>query len=141
MTTRSRRTAANSAPSPEEFVSALEEGLEPPHQISLSEVADEAVRTGIVDPALPQRRAEIPGEDALLEAGDPDVDALENEFSGEQVPGGSTPSPDQNNVDDIGRAYGVTDADSGAMLSVEELLGRRDRRRWELDPRSKDPLP
>lgn len=138
MTTRARKAGASSVPSPEEFVSALEEGREPPHQISLSEVADEAARTGVVDPPLPRGRAEIPGQDALLEAGDPDVDALDNEFSGEQVPGGSTPSPDQNNVDDIGRAYGVTDSDSGAILSVEELLDRRDRRRWELDPRSKD---
>lgn len=82
-------------------------------------------------------RNEIPGE-AVLRAGDPDVNLLENEYSGDEVPGGSMPTPDQNNVDDVGRAYGLTDEDSGVLVSTEELQARRDRHRWELDPRSKD---
>ncbi len=82
-------------------------------------------------------RSEIPGE-ADLRAGDPDVSLLDNEYSGEELPGGSMTTPDQNNVDDVGRAYGLTDEDSGALQSAEELQSRRDRHRWELDPRSRD---
>jgi hypothetical protein len=87
----------------------------------------------------PPRSAEeqIPGEQ-VLRSGDPDVNLMDVEYSGEEVPGGSTPTPDQNNVDEVGRAYGLTDEDSGALISAADLIDRRDRRRWELDPRSKD---
>ena len=121
----------------DEIISALEEGREPPHQRSLTDLADQAAQTGIVDAAPVLDR--IPGEDRILSVGDPDVDALDNEFSGEEVPGGTSPTPDQNNVDDIGRAYGLTAEDDGAIVCAEEILTRRDRHRWELDPRSKDP--
>ena len=36
---------------------------------------------------------------------------------------------------------GLSDGDSGALVSAAELIDRRDRNRWELDPRSKDPQP
>jgi Family of unknown function (DUF6335) len=51
---------------------------------------------------------------------------------GEETPGGSTPTPDQNNVDEIGRAYGLQDEDTGALRSGGEVLERRDRHRPEL---------
>lgn len=108
------------APSPEEYALA---SREPPHMISLTEVAAEALRTGIAPHA---NLAEVPGEDALLRAGDPDVDPLSNELSGDEVPGGSNPSPDQNDVDAIGRAYGMTQADGAALRSPVEVLERRD---------------
>lgn len=127
-------TESGIAPSPEDLMVALEENREPPHQSSLTDVASEAARVGIVDAGMPP---EIPGQDALLTVGDPDVDPLDNEFSGEQVPGSTMPSPDQNNVDDIGRAYGLTDQDSGALISTEELLERRDLHRQELTPAAK----
>jgi hypothetical protein len=37
-----------------------------------------------------------------MRAGDPDDDGLANEYVGEDIPGGSTPTPDQNEVDEIG---------------------------------------
>jgi hypothetical protein len=129
-------TASGTAPSPEELIEALEENREPPHVSSLTDVASEAARVGIVDEQLPP---EIPGQDALLTVGDPDVDPLDNEFSGEQVPGSTMPAPDQNNVDDIGRAYGLSDQDNGAFISTEELLERRDLHRQELTPAAKGP--
>jgi hypothetical protein len=55
-----------------------------------------------------------------------------NVYVGEETPGGSTPTPDQNGVDDIGRAYGLQEEDSGALRSAAEVLGRRDRHRDEL---------
>jgi len=127
------------AASPEELVSAREESQEPAHDSSLTAVATEAAQTGVADSAA--LRGEFPGQDDLLMAGDPDIDPLSNEYSGEEVPGSSTPTPDQNNVDDIGRAYGLTNLDDGALVSADDLVRRRDAHRWELDPRSKDPEP
>lgn len=138
MTTPSRSESAAPVATPYDFISAQEEGREPPHQVSLSALATEAARTGLVaEDAAPQLSAQ---EDALMQLGDPDVDVYDNEYIGDELPGGSNPTPDQNNVDDIGRAYGVAEADAGALLSIEELLERRDRYRWAQDPRCKHPM-
>jgi hypothetical protein len=67
-------------------------------------------------------------------AGDPDDDGLANEYVGEDIPGGSTPTPDQNEVDEIGRAYGLQDEDNGSLRTSTEVLTKRDRRRSELRP-------
>ena len=64
--------------------------------------------------------------------GDPDDDSMQNEYSGEDTPGGSTPTPDQSGVDDIGRVYGLQEEDSGALQAAGEILRRRDRHRPEL---------
>jgi hypothetical protein len=64
--------------------------------------------------------------------GDPDDDSLANEYVGENVPGGSTPTPDQSNVDDICRAYGLQDEDNGPLRTGREVLSGRDRNRHEL---------
>jgi hypothetical protein len=66
--------------------------------------------------------------------GDPDDRILANEYSGEETPGGSASTPDQSNVDEIGRAYGLQEEDSGALRSGAEVLSRRDRHRQELRP-------
>jgi hypothetical protein len=106
-----------------------------PHQPSPTAVAAEALKTGVLplssDPRL--RREGIPHEDEL-KVGDPDDSTLENEYAGEDVPGSASPTPDQNNVDEIGRAYGVQDEDSGALRTSSEVMARRDRNRVELQP-------
>jgi Family of unknown function (DUF6335) len=70
----------------------------------------------IVDPTAP-----------LMCIGDPDVDALQNEYVGDESPGATTPTPDQNLIDETGRAYGVDY--SGALRTSSELLDRRDQGR------------
>jgi hypothetical protein len=104
---------------------------EPVHQLSATAVAAEALRSGIVPHAVRRRAGDdaIPGEGERIRAGDPDDEALSNEYVGEDVPGGSTPTPDQNNVDDIGRAYGLQDEDSGELHTSAALMARRDQRR------------
>jgi hypothetical protein len=101
------------------------------HQPSATAVAAEALRSGIVPHAVRRRAGDdaIPGEGERIRAGDPDDEALSNEYVGEDVPGGSTPTPDQSNVDDIGRAYGLQDEDSGELHTSAELMARRDQRR------------
>jgi hypothetical protein len=100
------------------------------HLPSPTAVAAEALRTGVL-PARPRLREEIPSHRALL-LGDPDDRILANEYVGEDTPGGTTPTPDQNGVDEIGRAYGLQEEDSGVLRSAAEVLSRRDRRRSEL---------
>ena len=51
----------------------------------------------------------------------------------DETPGGSSPTPDQDRVDDIGRAYGVQEVDSGALRTTSEILDERDRRRALLE--------
>ena len=78
-------------------------------------------------------RVEIPRDEALR-VGDPDDSALANAYVGEETPGGTSPTPDQNDVDEIGRAYGLQEEDTGALRSAAEVLARRDRWRSELMP-------
>jgi hypothetical protein len=94
-------------------------------------VAAEALRTGVLPNGL-RRRVAIPHEDETIRVGDPDDDSLANEYVGEELPGGSSPTPDQSCVDEIGRAYGLQDEDNGLLRTSAEVLGRRDRRRAEL---------
>jgi len=101
-------------------------------QDSPTAVAAEALRTGVLH--VMRRREEIPHEGETIRVGDPDDHALANEYVGEETPGGSTQTPDQSNVDEIGRVYGLQDEDSGALRSGAEVLERRDRHRTELQP-------
>jgi hypothetical protein len=104
------------------------------HTPSPTAVAIEAARTGVL-PSAPVRRdqkvKQIPGEDEKILVGDPDDDPLLNEYSGEDVPGGDSPTPDQNVVDEIGRAYGLEEEDQMPLQSGDEVLRRRDRKRTE----------
>ncbi|HEY7924594.1 MAG TPA: DUF6335 family protein [Vicinamibacteria bacterium] len=102
------------------------------HQSSPTAVAAEALRSGVM-PAR-QKASHIPHEDETIRVGDPDDDSLANEYVGENLPGGSTPTPDQSNVDEIGRAYGLQDEDNGSLRTSREVLERRDRHRSELQP-------
>lgn len=100
---------------------------------SATAVAAEALRTGVLLSAISRRREAIPRDEAMR-VGDPDDSTLANEYVGEETPGGSSPTPDQNDVDDIGRAYGLQEEDNGALRSAAEVLSRRDRWRSELMP-------
>jgi hypothetical protein len=127
------RTRPRSVPAP-----ALPRGRpsgngEGPHFPSGTAVAAEALRSGLRPGGL-RRRDAVPGDGETLRVGDPDDDPLANEYVGEDTPGGSTPTPDQSGVDDIGRAYGLQEEDTGALRSSAEVLGRRDRHRAELLP-------
>ncbi len=130
-----RHFTPTTTPTPQELASAHEEHREPPRNISPTELAADVARSGLAG-AEPLEDEPLPGESSL-QAGDPDVDPLDNEYTGDQIPGGSTPTPDQNDVDEVGRAYGLPDTADG-LVSTEEQVSRRDRARWELDPRSKD---
>jgi Family of unknown function (DUF6335) len=103
-----------------------EEGLSP------TAAAGEALQSGVTPVGGLVPDPEIPGlEGEKMRVGDPDVSPLSNEYSGEEVPGASTPTPDQNRVDDIGRAYGIEEEDTGTLKPSADLLEERDRHRRE----------
>jgi len=97
-------------------------------------VAAEALRTGVLPPTAGRRRDAIPREGETIRVGDPDDQSLANEYVGDETPGGTAPTPDQNSVDEIGRAYGLQEEDTGCLRSAAEVLERRDRHRSELQP-------
>lgn len=69
-------------------------------------------------------------------AGDIDADWRRSD-TGEETPGGSAPTPDQDVVEELGEAVGLTYEDN-EPLDTEEKLAERDRHRWELDPASSE---
>jgi hypothetical protein len=70
-----------------------------------------------------------------ITGGDIDAD-WESAYSvGDEAPGGDNPTPDQDIVDDIGKALGVQYEDN-EELKGEKKISDRDRKRWELDPAS-----
>ena len=108
---------------------------------SATAVAAEAIRTGVVPLATANRTDESNRGDARLKAGDIDLNAMGNATVGDEAPGGSVSTPDQDRVDDIGRALGVQEADSGELRTTSELLDARDRKRAqqdEPDPTTRD---
>jgi hypothetical protein len=72
-----------------------------------------------------------------LTAGDVDAKWDDAYAIGDEAPGGDNPTPDQNDVEAIGRALGAEYDDDEELMGGEEI-GERDAHRWELDPDSKD---
>ena len=107
----------------------------PPSSLDLDRHGS-AVRTGRAE-----RRQSIANHSTMspvsITGGDPDVNVEDAYFAGEEAPGGDNPTPDQDRVDDIGRALGVEYQDS-EELRASEKVAERDKHRWELDPGSSD---
>ena len=70
-----------------------------------------------------------------LTGGDVDADWEDAYSVGDEAPGGDNPTPDQDRVDDIGRALGVEYQDNEELQGGDKISGR-DKHRWELDPAS-----
>ncbi len=75
--------------------------------------------------------------DPTITKGDLDTNWTDAQFSGEESAVGSSPSPDQNVVEEIGSAMGIQYADD-EPLKVGEKEEERDKHRWELDPASSE---
>jgi hypothetical protein len=69
-----------------------------------------------------------------LSGGDLDADWQSTDVAGEEAVGGTAPTPDQDRVDELGQALGVTYEDDEPLGG--EKIRERDRNRWELDPES-----
>ena len=75
-----------------------------------------------------------------LTAGDPDAKWEDAYAVGDEAPGGDNPTPDQDRVDDIGKALGIQYRDDQELRGGDEVK-ERDRHRWELDPASSEDWP
>ena len=73
----------------------------------------------------------------VLSGGDLDADWARADIGDETV-GGSAPTPDQDIVDELGEAVGLTYEDNEPLRASEKVVEERDRKRWELDPASSD---
>ena len=71
-----------------------------------------------------------------LSAGDIDADWGRADI-GEETVGGSAPTPDQDIVEELGEAVGLTYEDNEPLHTTEKVE-ERDRKRWELDPASSE---
>ena len=105
-----------------------------PSSLDLNRSAS-AARTGREE--LKERLRKNTSASPALTSGDVDADWESAETVGDEAPGGDNPTPDQDVVDDIGRALGVEYEDDEELQGGAEIK-ERDRRRWELDPASKD---
>lgn len=72
-----------------------------------------------------------------LTAGDVDANIENAYFSGDETPGGDNSTPDQDVVDEIGRAVGI-EYDDAEELKGSDKVTDRDKHRWELDPASSE---
>jgi len=72
-----------------------------------------------------------------LTAGDVDAKWQDAYAVGDEAPGGDNMTPDQDRVDDIGKAIGVVYDDDEELMGGDEI-NARDEHRWELDPASKE---
>ena len=111
----------------------LEEGVQtPPSSLDLDRLPS-AARSG--RRRLQDAQAEHTETSPVLTGGDVDADWEDAYAVGDEAPGGDNPTPDQDRVDDIGKALGVEYQDN-EELRASDKIAERDRHRWELDPAS-----
>ena len=106
----------------------------PPSSLDLDRSAS-AIRSGRRQ--MHDRLAQHNETSPALTAGDVDADWESAATVGDEAPGGDNPTPDQDIVDDIGRAVGVQYEDN-EELKGEEKITKSDKHRWELDPASSE---
>ena len=86
---------------------------------------------------MAERLADHATMNPAITAGDLDADVEDAYFTGDEAPGGDNPTPDQDRVDDIGKALGVQYQDQEELRGSDKIA-ERDRHRWERDPASSD---
>ena len=128
-----KRRAAPKATRLNRVRKTLEETVQtPPSSLDMKRQGS-AVRTARAEVA--QGLQEHKGMSATITGGDVDVDVEDAYFTGDEAPGGDNPTPDQDIVDNIGKALGVEYQDNEELKAADKVT-ERDRKRWELDPAS-----
>jgi hypothetical protein len=90
-----------------------------PAEVEFVELLDERLAHGETSPSL--------------SGGDVDADWQGAASTGEEAVGGSVATPDQDIVDEIGRALGVEQDDAEEFHTSDEILRDRDRNYWRLE--------
>ena len=94
---------------------------------SATAVAAEALRTGVV-PLTADEPLDISSPDDVVPTA-AEARGEHSPHSGEESAMGHMPSPENNNVDAMGRAMGIQEEDSGVLRTSSEILDSRDRHR------------
>ena len=114
----------------------VEESLQtPPSSLDPNRRTPSAARTGRHE--LQESLREHHETSPVLTGGDVDADWEDAYSVGDEAPGGDNPTPDQDRVDDIGKALGVEYQDNEELKAADKVA-ERDRHRWELDPASSE---
>ena len=87
--------------------------------------------------ALDRSLHEHSGMTPAITGGDLDADWENAYFSGDEAPGGDNLTPDQDSVEEIGEALGLSYEDNEELKGSDKVI-ERDKHRWELDPASAD---
>ncbi len=103
----------------------------------IEEFMEEEISRAPKDPELLAQRLRNNTASSPVDAGG-DLDAAWEEVdqSGSETFAGDNPTPDQSMVEENARAVGVSFEDN-EELDFLDKISRRDRKRFELDPRSK----
>lgn len=121
----------------EEFIDAGDaetEQYQPDEEVS--EEFAEAQRLAAGGEQLKRELREHHSRTPELSGGDIDADWAGADVGDETV-GGSSPTPDQDVVDELGEAVGLI-YEANEPLHSTEKVEERDRKRWELDPASSE---
>jgi hypothetical protein len=106
----------------------------PPSSLDMDR-SPSAARSGRAE--MRETRLEHNETSPVLTGGDVDADWQDAYAVGDEAPGGDNPTPDQDRVDDIGKALGVVYEDNEELKAADKIT-ERDRHRWELDPASSE---
>lgn len=114
-----------------------EEVPTPPSSLDLDR-RPSAARAGRaeLEEALAEHTAAGPG----ITGGDVDAEWQSAYTVGDTAPGGDMPTPDQDVVEEIGNAVGLSYKDDEELKGAGKVE-ERDRHRWELDPASSEDYP
>ena len=85
-----------------------------------------------------RERAEYTSVSPADPGGDVDADWQRAESSGEEAVGGSVATPDQSVVDELARPLGVERPANAPVITSEEILSSRDRRRWRIEQHTEE---
>jgi hypothetical protein len=103
----------------------------------IEEFMEEEIARAPKDPGqLAQRLRNNTSASPSDAGGDPDATWEDVNDSGEESVSGDNPTPDQSNVEENAHAIGVNYEDNEELEFIDKI-DRRDRERFELDPRSK----
>ncbi len=103
-------------------------------EVKESFAEDQNLATGS-DELRRKLQAHARDESPKLSGGDVDAAWDQADEVGDEAVGGTVPTPDQDVVDELGAATGVTYSDT-EPLHTQDKLATRDQNRWELDPAS-----
>ena len=85
-----------------------------------------------------EHAALFPSTSPKLTGGDPDADWERAESDGEETVGGTVATPDQNVVDDLTDAVGMSRAPDEPVRTSEAILDKRDRHRYEQEQNERE---